>query len=154
IHAPGLPALLIPAYAVAGPIGAVMFMALMSALAALAVFERASLVAGERAAIAVWAGTCLTVPFVPHAWLIYPEIPGALIAARATLWLWQPPASPGRAAWHGTVLALLPWLHTKFSVLLALFAIFEIVRLWPRVKAITAFLTPIVVASTLWVLSF
>ena len=44
IHAPGLPALLLPAYALAGHWGALAMVGLMAALAALAMFDLASLV--------------------------------------------------------------------------------------------------------------
>ena len=36
-------------------------------------------------------------PFVPHGWLIFPEMPGALIVAWAALWLWQPIADRDHA---------------------------------------------------------
>ena len=35
------------------------------------------------------AAVALTVPFVPHAWLIYPEMPAALVVAWAARWLWR-----------------------------------------------------------------
>ena len=79
IHAPGLPALLVPAFAIGGYRGAVVMLCLFGALAALAVFDLATLLAGPAAAWATWAAVCLTVPFVPHAWLIFPEMPGALL---------------------------------------------------------------------------
>jgi hypothetical protein len=120
IHAPGLPALLVPAYAVAGYKGAVVMLCLLGALTALAVFDLASLVAGRAAALAAWAAVCLTVPFVPHSWLIFPEIPGALLVAWGALWLHAPmPARASTWLWRGAALGLLPWLHTKFVILLA-----------------------------------
>ena len=67
IHAPGLPALLMPAYAVAGYRGAVVMLCVFGALTALAVFDLAALLAGPAAAWSTWAAVCLTVPFVPHA---------------------------------------------------------------------------------------
>ena len=44
IHAPGLPAVLLPAYAIAGYAGALVIMWLMAALMALAVFDLADAV--------------------------------------------------------------------------------------------------------------
>ena len=112
IHAPGLPAILLPVYAVSGYLGAVAFIAFLAALTALAVFDLADLLGGRRAAVLTWLGVCLTVPFVPHSWAIFPEMPGALLAAWASLWLVQPPdgISPGKWALRGSALALLPWL--------------------------------------------
>ena len=86
IHAPGLPVLLLPAYALAGVQGAVAMMCLFAALATVAVFDLAGLIGGTRAAWATCAGTCLTIPFVPHAWAIYPEMAGAAIVAWALVW--------------------------------------------------------------------
>jgi hypothetical protein len=71
IHAPGLPVLVIPAYVLGGRIGVVVFIALLAALAALAIFDLCEAIAGRWAAVATWAASCLTVPFIPQAWLIF-----------------------------------------------------------------------------------
>jgi hypothetical protein len=155
IHAPGLPALLLPAYAVAGYRGALAMICLIAALTALAVFDLAEALAGRGPALLAWLSVCVTVPFLPHAWLIFPEMPGALIVAWAALWLWTP--LPERLAawmWRGLALAALPWLHTKFVVLLALLTAFLLVRLWPRLKLGIALVTPIAISVLLWLYSF
>ncbi len=154
IHAPGLPLALVPAYAVGGASGTVVAIALLAALTALAIFDLAAGLTNVRTATVVWAATCLTVPFIPHAWLIYPELPGALIVAWSALWLWRRDASAIRAFAHGLLLASLPWLHTKFIVLLALLAALEAARLWPRVKAVTALAAPIALSLTAWLYFF
>jgi hypothetical protein len=154
IHAPGLPALLVPAYAAGGALGAVVFVALLAALTGLAIFDLAAALGGASAASLAWAATCFTVPFVPHAWLIYPELPGALIVAWAALWLWRPPVSIGRTALRGAALGALPWLHTKFTVFVALFLLFEAIRLWPRVKNIAALAAPVGLSGAAWLYSF
>jgi len=154
IHAPGLPALLVPAYAVAGARGAVLTVALLAALTALAVFDLAFLMVGRRSALLLWAATCLTIPFVPHAWLIYPELPGALIVAWSVRWLWRPPESNRLVVLHGVALAVLPWLHTKFVVLLACLAAVHTLRLWPRVKSIALLAIPIVLSGAAWLYFF
>jgi hypothetical protein len=154
IHAPGLPALLVLPYAAAGATGALAAMAVMAALTALAIFDLAALLAGPHTATLVWAGVGLTVPFLPHAWLIYPELPGALIVAWSALWLWQSDTSDRRALVHGLLLALLPWLHTKFVVLLALLAALYAVRLWPRIRRLALFSTPIALSLACWLYFF
>ena len=154
IHAPGLPAMLAPAYAVAGYRGAVVLICLLAALAALAIFDLANLLAGRAIAWIAWAAMCLTVPFLPHGWMVYPEVPGALITAWAVLWLFQPlPARPTTWLWRGLALAALPWLHTKFSVLMVLLTGVLLIRLWPRLKAVAALSGPIATSTLLW-LSF
>jgi hypothetical protein len=158
IHAPGLPALLLPAYAIAGYRGALAMICLIAALTALAVFDLAEALAGRGAALLTWLSVCATVPFLPHAWLIYPEVPGALIVAWAALWLWKPiPERPTTWMWRGLVLAALPWLHTKFIVLLVFLTAFLLARLWPRVRSAArgaALVTPIAISVLLWLYSF
>ncbi len=155
IHAPGLPALLVPAYTVAGYRGAVVMLCLFGALTALAIFDLAALLTNPATAWLAWAATCLTVPFVPHSWLIFPEMPGALLVAWAALWLWAPlPARSRTWIWRGAALAMLPWLHTKFVILLAAAAAALLVRLWRTPRAATALAAPMIVSVVLWIGSF
>ena len=144
IHSPGLPVLLLPGYALAGAPGAVLTMCLFGALAALAVFDVALLVGGGSAPFLTWLSVCLTVPFVPHTWMLYPETVGAAIAAWSVWWLAAPLPSRSRAwVWRGVWLATLPWLHTKFVVLLAILVIFLAARLRGRVKDMSALAVPL-----------
>jgi hypothetical protein len=155
VHAPGLPALLLPAYGLAGYPGAVVFICLLSALAALAVFDLAERLGGRRTAWLTWAAVCLTVPFVPHSWLIFPEMPAALLVAWAALWLSGPAEQPIRT-WilRGTALGLLPWLHTKFVVFLAMFVVALVLRLRRDPRALAGFLAPVSIAVGAWLLFF
>ena len=172
IHAPGLPAILLPAYAVAGAHGAVVLIAILAALTSVAIFDAALAAAGPAAAQVTWLATGFTVPFIPHAWLIYPEIPGALVVAWAVRRWWTVRLKPdttavrrvrlqadlfttvGRTALYGLALAALPWLHTKFVIFLAIFTLVDVVRLWPRVRAIVALLAPIALSCAAWLYSF
>ena len=155
IHAPGLPALLVPAYAAAGYTGAVVMLCLFAAFTAWAVFDLAWRLAGPAAAWLTWASVCLTVPFVPHSWLIFPEIPGALAVASAARWLYAP--LPARArTWigRGLVLATLPWLHTKFVILMAAMGGLLVLRVWRQSRAAFALAAPMIVSVALWRYSF
>jgi hypothetical protein len=155
IHAPGLPALLVPAYAIAGYPGAVVMLCLFGALAALAIFDLAALLTGPATAWIAWAATCLTVPFVPHSWLIFPEMPGALLVAWGALWLYAPLPSRARTwIWRGAALAVLPWLHTKFVILLAAMVGALLLRLWRAPRAAAALVAPAMVSVALWFWSF
>lgn len=155
IHAPGLPVLMLPAYAIAGRIGAVVLIALLAALTALAVFDLAAAIGGAHMAVAAWAACCITVPFVPYAWLIFPEMPGALIVAWAALWMWTTiERSPTSWAMRGLALSALPWLHTKFVVFLAIFASALALRVWRRPSLLVAFGVPIAISGVLWLYSF
>jgi hypothetical protein len=120
IHAPGLAVLVAPGFQLAGAWGAMVTVCLFGAFAALAVFDLAALIGGTAAAWATWAAVSLTVPFVPHAWSIFPEMPAAAVAAWALLWIARDEQASWPAwCWRGVCLAILPWLHTKFTVLLA-----------------------------------
>src|ERR1051326_4414596 len=162
IHAPGLPALLLPAYVVGGYLGTVVFMCVISARTALAIFDLAAAIAGAHAALLTWIGVCLTIPFVPHGWLLFPEMPGALAVAWTMLWLWQ---AVDRRLWvwiaRGIVLGLLPWLHTTFLVFTGILAMALVVRLWQQrkdhasvSKLATLFAAPIAVSLAAWLYSF
>jgi hypothetical protein len=151
IHAPGLSALVLPGYALFGARGAVATACLLAALAALAIFDVALLVGGAGAAWATWGSLCFSVPIVPHAWSLYPEIAGAAIVAWGVAWaVERQPA--GAAAWfgRGVCVAILPWLHTKFVVILAVMGLWLLFELRTRAKEAIAFAVPIAVSSIAW----
>jgi hypothetical protein len=151
IHAPGLPALLLPAYALAGKYGALLMLCASGALAALAVFDLAAVVAGPAVALITWAAVALTVPFVPYAWSIFPEMPGAAIVAWAAVWLAsRRDVSRARWAMRGIVMALLPWLHTKFVIFQAALVMLLAWRLRRQRASALALLAPVVVSGIAW----
>lgn len=168
IHPPGLPVLALPAYYVAGRMGVVVLVAVIAALTALAMFDLSVAVAGRGAGVAAWAGCCLTVPFVPYAWLIFPEMPGALLVAWASRWVLdtqgqtggRPRSDPSQplqlAVWclRGALLATLPWLHTKFVVFLAVFAAALGWKLLAQRARLVAFGLPIALSTAAWLYSF
>ena len=155
VHSPGLPSLLLPFYAVGGEWGAMVFIGLLASLAAVAIFGLAERLTTRGVAVVTWAAVALTVPFAPQSWLIFPEMPAALIMAWTAAWLWGPP--PERAwswVWRGAVIGLLPWLHMKYSFLLAGATLCLLVRMWPRVRHAVMFLAPMALSGVVWLLSF
>lgn len=155
IHAPGLPTLLTPAYALGGYAGAVAMMLLFASLATLALFDLMRRFTGPRVSCVTCALVTFTVPMLPLAWMIYPEVPALLVVAWAARWLAdaasEAPATGLRLwAWRGTALALLPWLHTKFAVLLACLTLALIVQLWPARRTIIALVGPIAASLAAW----
>jgi hypothetical protein len=177
IHAPGLPVLLLPSYAIGGVRGAILMMCLLGALAALAVFDVATLVGGPTIGLVTWTSVCLTVPWMPFSWALFPEMAAAAVVAWAVVWVVEDgppkelvkntavvqacrPAVSGRPeglhyirlwVWRGICLAALPWLHTKFVVLLAALTAFLLFRLRRRLRDATAFLLPIVLSAIAWI---
>jgi hypothetical protein len=151
IHAPGLPVLLLPGYALAGAVGAVLTMCLLSALAAVAVFDVALGVGGSGAAILTWISVCLAVPFLPHAWMLYPETACVTIVAWSARWLMAPlPESRWRWVMRGLALAWLPWLHTKFVVMLAALLMLLLLRLRARARDAFALFLPVTASLIAW----
>ena len=64
-------------------------------------------------------------------------MPGALLMAWAALWLLRAAADAARTwVWRGAALGVLPWLHTKFVILLAAMIGALALRLWRRPKAV------------------
>ena len=151
IHSPGAPALLLPGYALAGYHGATITMALIAALAVLVQFRLAAEVAGQRAALLTWIAVAFTIPFAPFSWMIYPEMPAALVAALAALWLWIPvPTKATTWFLRGMALAVYPWLHIKFTPLMLCLAACLTIRLWPRVRLALALSIPMLISVLLW----
>ena len=156
VHAPGLPVLLAPAYLLAGHRGAIVLLIVIAALAATAIFSLAARLASPGVALATWAAVTLTVPFLLQSWFIYPEIPASAITAFAVLWLWSP--APQRIRpWllRGALIGFLPWLHVKFSLLLAGLTLSLVVKLWPhRRLAAVALLGPMAVSGAVWLSAY
>ena len=155
VHAPGLPALLLPFYAAGGHWGAMLCIAFLASLAATAIFMLARHLTTGSSAVMTWVAVTLTVPFALQSWLIFPEMPAALVMACVALWLWSPlPRQVRPWLWRGALVAVLPWLHTKYSLLLAGAVVCLLVRLWPRIRLGCGFLTPVAVSGALWLGSF
>ena len=146
IHAPGLSALVLPAFALAGYPGVVVFLALLGALGTAVAWKTAFRLTGNP--LAAWFGwgvTALGVPFFFHAITVYPDGVGAVIVMVAvwSLTRFEPGADEsdasaasrlGVGAWLGVgaLLAILPWLHTRFAGLAAVLGILLGLRLLGR----------------------
>jgi hypothetical protein len=82
-------------------------------------------------------------------------MPGALVVAWAALWMWTTiERSPTSWALRGLALSMLPWLHTKFVVFLAIFASALALRVGRRPRLLVAFGLPIAISGVLWLYSF
>jgi hypothetical protein len=117
IHTPGLAVLVLPAYALGGYPGVRLWLAALSALAAVLVHRvvRASL-GDEALAAAAWAVLVFTPPVPFYAMRVYPETAAALAAA---IFLAAPldPAPRRAALLAAAVAAALPWFHPKLLLL-------------------------------------
>jgi hypothetical protein len=122
VHAPGVSALVLPAFAVAGYPGALVFLALASALGVATLWRLAYELAQNATAAwaAAWATGFSATVFL-HSFTIFPDPVGAVFVAVVLLVLIRLEVAPAfvtrrQLLLAGGCLALLPWLHTRFAL--------------------------------------
>jgi hypothetical protein len=167
IHAPGLSALVLPAFAIWGYRGAVGTLLLASAITGALVWIigwRAT--RDPRAAWVAWAAAATGCTFLLQSAMVFPDGPGMLAVAGAVwlaLRLFDPDdAVPGRTlAGVSILLAALPWLHTRFAVLAGGFGFLIVVALvrgtrpWrERAGRLMLFLAVPVASAVAWLALF
>jgi hypothetical protein len=162
IHAPGLPVLVAPAFALGGYPAVVVFLIALAATGAGLAWYVAWLGTARRdAAWFGWAAVTLPVTALFQGFSVYPDGPGALLALtgvwallRAGREVQSGATSVGPWLLHGAALALLPWLHSRFAVLAGGFGALVLLRLAatrnPAAKAV-AFLAVPAVSALLWI---
>jgi hypothetical protein len=118
IHAPGLPALVAPVFALFGYRGVVVLLALLSAAATGLAWTAIWRLTGRAdASWFGWATVALTVPFVFEAFTAFPDgIGGSIVMAGVLVMLLGATASERVLLCAGAALAVLPWLHTRFAL--------------------------------------
>jgi hypothetical protein len=163
VHAPGLGALVAPAFLIAGHPGVRVFLSLISAAGVALAWRLAYALTGSvSAAWFGWAAVALSAPFLFHAFAIYPESPAAVLAL---IGLWcatdvtaggrasDRPVSTGRLVAGGAALAALPWLHTRYAVLSAALGLLVALRLFGRPRrlmSLAAFLAAPAASAAAW----
>jgi hypothetical protein len=176
IHPPGVSALVLPAFAIAGYPGAVGWLCLLSALGALVVWRASRTIGGTDAA--AWFATIavvLSAPFFFQAFTIYPDGPAALIVLIVFAIVLVRERAPGlrEAFAAGLLLALLPWFHTRYAAIAGPLGLIVAGRLlWPargradgpdeprgaswrsRLMLLAAFAAPALVSGVLWLSYF
>ena len=165
IHAPGVPALIAPAFLLGGYRGVVVFLLLLSAAGSALAWHLAREVTGrDDAAWFGWAAVTCSATWVFHSFAVFPDGPGAVAvlsgvwalhraqkeiethADRVTPWFW-----------HGAALALLPWMHTRFAALAGALGALVLLRLGATPNALSkagAFLSAPTVSAIAWIGSF
>jgi hypothetical protein len=152
IHAPGLPAVVAPAFALFGYRGVTVLLVLVAAATSVLAWTTAFQVTGNASAAWFgWAAVSLSEPFFVQAFMVYPDAPaGAIVMlAIATLLLGER-ASTRRLIFTGMALALLPWLHTRAAILAACFGIALAARHIRRPVRVAALLTPPAISAAVW----
>ncbi len=158
IHSPGVSALILPAFALAGYPGAVLTIVLLAALASAITWQAAWLLSASVSGAWVgWAAVFLSTPFLFHAFTIYPDGPAAMLAIVAVGLLVMIETGrpiPRAAVWLVSAgLAALPWLHARFAVIAAAVGVCLFARLAThedRRSYLTALLLLPAVAVAAW----
>lgn len=160
VHPPGVSTLVLPAFALAGYAGVVVFLSLLMAAGGLAAWKAGALVTGDRRAAWVgWAAVMWTTPVVFHAFTVYPDGPGAVAVMVAALALVRMEVRGAAAVTRaeltavGAVLAALPWLHTRFALIAGTLGLVILIRQWcmvDRAARIAAFFLVPVVSAAAW----
>ena len=162
IHAPGLSAVVAPAFALGG-YRAVVFLLLVLASCGSALAWHLAWLATGRAAAAWfgWAAVTLAATTIFHSFTVYPDGLGSVIALTG-VWALLRAEEERRTGesrllpWllHGAALALLPWLHSRFALLAGCLGALVLLRLSatknPAGKA-AAFLSVPAVSAVLWI---
>ena len=162
IHAPGLPALIAPAFALGGYHGAVVFLIVVAAVGSALAWRLAWIVTGRRdAAWFGWAAVTLSTSEIFHSFTVYPDGVGGVIVLTGVWALLRArqeaeTGSERVGPWwlHGAALAALPWIHTRFAVLAAGLGALVLLRLSttknPAAKAVAFLLIP-AISALCWV---
>ncbi len=176
VHAPGVPALIAPAFYAAGYWGVVACVAALVAIASAYVWKASYVFTGDAgAAWFGWATVALTAPVLLHGTLIYPDpVAGAPLAvgmyalliarertrdARRTAA--SVPSPSRRSTWiwasAGVAIGLLPWLHTRLALAAFCLGCVLLLRLAGAMRtgadgwqSAVAFFVPIVVSLSGW----
>lgn len=164
IHAPGLSAIVAPAFAVGGYRGVVLLLILLSACGSALAWHLGYLATGKRGpAWFGWAAVTFSATAIFHSFTVYPDGLGGVIALTGVWALFRAAeerdsGSTALLPWalHGAALALLPWMHSRFALLAGSLGALVLLRLAltknPAGKAV-AFLSVPAVSALAW-LSF
>lgn len=125
IHAPGISAIVAPAFALGGYRGVVLFLLAIAACGSALTWHVAWRATRDpSAAWFGWAGVTLSATTIFHSFAVYPDAFGGVLVLTgvwAILRADDERASGSSRAWpwalHGAALALLPWLHSRFALL-------------------------------------
>jgi hypothetical protein len=158
IHAPGLAAIIAPAFAVAGSWGVITLLAVIAAGATWLVWIAGyALTRSLPAAWFGWSVVTLTAPVALLASMIYPDVVAAgVIVAAVTVISGRAPQTVGGWFALGLLIGLLPWLHSRFAIPAAAITIVLTLRIWSGVqwRNAVALLTPIVMITASWLTHF
>lgn len=159
IHAPGLPLLVAPFFAVFGYPGVVGALLVLSAIASgLAWLVAWQITRNHAASWFGWAAVSLSVPYFFLAGTVFPDGPAAALVLAGAVPLVSARARQPRWLFAvGAALAMLPWLHARFAILAACCALVVAGRLFGecgRAKRLAALVALPLVSFIGWLCFF
>ncbi|HKB10577.1 MAG TPA: hypothetical protein VKD69_07980, partial [Vicinamibacterales bacterium] len=155
VHAPGLPVVIAPVFAMFGYPGVIVFLALVSGIGSALAWRAVWLITRNAGASWFgWAAVSLSVPFLFQAFTVYPDGFAATLVMAAFLVALRGERPPLRAlVGVSGLLALLPWLHSRFAVTAAALAVVIVVRQLgapDRLRRIAAFAALPALSAVAW----
>lgn len=133
VHGIGLPLLLAGPFAAGGVLGAKLFLLLITSMLVIMLWRYSGLIGlSERKSLLIVAPIVFSVPFIPAAAQVYPELTASAILVAGFVWLiGVREKQPGYSDfWISGLLAFLPWLQIKFSVASFVVIVAVICRFW------------------------
>ena len=145
-HGLGLTFLIAIPYAIGGRIGADALVMLCAILLSgqMYLLARESGAAPELALL-IAIGLAITMPLGPYAFLIFPEIPAALLLIYAIRRLGATANTPLQWLVAGSAIGFLPWLHQRFGLTAAILTAWMFLRAWqnPSRRLVAVGLAPV-----------
>ena len=157
-HGLGLALLVALPFNLGGRLSVVFFLNVLGALLAANIYLFAREGLGKIApALLTWLAFTFTVPVMPYSFLIFPELPAALLTLYTFRRIWIGRNSGLQLALIGFSIAFLPWLHYRFVPICAGLFLFLLYRMYmnkqrpidDRVKDLSVVLAPVIV-SAIW----
>jgi hypothetical protein len=159
IHAPGVSAIVLPSFAVAGYRGVIVTIAVLCALAVGLMWRTVHLLTVDaRASWAAVIATSFSVTYFFHTLVIFPDSIGAVVVAGVVAMLVRCEVMPKEVKRShfgalGVALGVLPWLHTRFALIAGVAGLCMVLRILQRRdrwRSLAAFVTPPVILAIAW----
>jgi hypothetical protein len=118
-HDIGLSLVVLPGYAIAGRVGALIALNLIAVAAAFAVFEIALILGGLAGALHTWALFAFSAPVLAFSGEFFPEIAGTAVATWAAVLIlrWSTSGRHSLLVLIGVLLGVLPWLCVRYWII-------------------------------------
>ena len=162
IHAPGISAVVAPAFGIGGYPAVVLYLVALAAIGGALLWHVTWLaLRSDAAAWFGWSAVTVSATTIFHTFTVYPDGVGGLLVSTGIWALLRAEAEHQNGSttvrpwlWHGAALSLLPWLHTRFALLAGSLGALLLLRISttknPAAKGV-AFLAVPAVSALCWV---